>query len=151
MGIINIVKTIKQIHPNDIILVKVGKFYYAYGKDSYIMSYIFGYKLKKIDNISSCGFPNNSLNRIIAKLEENRVNYIIVDRRNNYEIDEAFDNKNLNNYIKIFEKAKKYVNYKNRIDNINNFMLENIEKENFKNIIQKLEEVINERRKISSN
>ncbi len=151
MGIINMVKTIKQVHPNDVVFIKVGNFFHVYGKDSYIISYFFAYKLKKIENISSCGFPSNSLNKIIAKLEENKVNYIIVDRRNNYEIDEISDNRNLNNYIKIFKKAKIYVNYKTRIDNINNFMLENIDKENFKIIIQKMEEVIDERRKISSN
>ena len=58
-----------------------------------------------------------------------KINYLIVDRRNNYEVDERLDNKNLNNYTKYFEKAKKYISYKTRIDNINNFLLENIDKE----------------------
>ena len=48
MGIINMVKTIKQIHKNDIVFVKIGKFYHIYGKDSYIISYFFGYQLKKV-------------------------------------------------------------------------------------------------------
>lgn len=151
MGIINIVKTMKQIHKYDIIFVKIGKFYHIYGKDSYIISYLFNYKLKKIEEISMCGFPINNINKIIAKLEERRINYLIVDRRNNYEVDEFSDNKNLNNYLKYFEKAKKYVNYKTRIDNVNNFMLENIDKEDFKDIIRKMEDIINERRKVSSN
>lgn len=41
MGIINMIKTIKQIHKNDIILLKIGKFYHTYGKDSYIIAYLF--------------------------------------------------------------------------------------------------------------
>ena len=45
------IKNIKQIHPKDIILVEVGKFYYAYGKDAYILSYMFQYKLTKIPDI----------------------------------------------------------------------------------------------------
>ena len=46
MGIINTIKNIKLVHPNDIALVNVGKFYYAYGKDAYILSYLFKYKFR---------------------------------------------------------------------------------------------------------
>lgn len=97
-----------------------------------------------------CGFPLSSVNKIISILEDKKINYLIVDRRNNYEVDERLDNKNLNNYTKYFEKAKKYISYKTRIDNINNFLLENIDKEDFKDIIRKMEDVINERGEISS-
>ena len=41
MAVTTIIKTIKSIHPDSIILVKVGKFYNVYGKDSYILSYFF--------------------------------------------------------------------------------------------------------------
>lgn len=78
MGIINVIETIKGIHKYEVIFVKVGKFYQTYGKDSYIISYLFGYKLKKIENTKICGFPLNGINRVIAKLEENKINYIIV-------------------------------------------------------------------------
>ena len=145
------IRTIKQVHQHDIVLLKIGKFYHVYGKDSYIISYLFGYKLKEIEGITMCGFPISSINRVTAKLEEKKINYIIIDRRNNYEVDETLDNKNLNHYLKYFEKAKKYINYKIRIDNINNYMLENIDNEDFKNIIRQMEEIINERRKIPSN
>ena len=49
MSIINMVKTMKEIHCKDVILIKNGKFYNAYGKDTYIISYLFGYKLKKVE------------------------------------------------------------------------------------------------------
>ena len=62
-----------------------------------------------------------------------------------------YDNKNLNTYSKYFEKAKKYINCKTRIENINTFLLDNMEKQDFKEIINKMEEIINERRKVSSN
>ena len=151
MGIIRIVKTAKEVHKNDIILVKIGKFYQVYGKDAYIISYIFDYKLKKVEEVYMCGFPQDSYNKVIAKLEEKKINYMIIDRRNNYEIDEFCDNKNLNTYTTYFEKARKYINLKIRIENINTFLLENIDKPDFKNIIYKMEEIINERRKISGN
>ena len=109
MGIIRIVKTAKEVHKNDIILIKIGKFYQVYGKDAYIISYIFDYKLKKVEEVYMCGFPQDSYNKVIAKLEEKKINYMILDRRNNYEIDEICDNKNLNTYTTYFEKARKYI------------------------------------------
>ena len=39
MGITNIIRTMKEVHPTKILLVKVGKFFQAYGKDSYIVSF----------------------------------------------------------------------------------------------------------------
>ena len=38
MAIITIIKMIKKIHPDSVVLVKVGKFYNVYGRDSYIIS-----------------------------------------------------------------------------------------------------------------
>lgn len=150
MGIINMIQTMKLVHKLDIVLVKIGNFYQVYGKDAYIISYLFGYKLKKIENTRMCGFPLSSVNKIIATLEDKKINYLIIDRRNNYEVEERADNKNLNNYTKCFEKAKKYISDKIRIDNVNNFLLENINQEDFKDIIRKMEDAINERGKISS-
>ena len=119
MSIINIVKNIKQVHPEHIILIKIGKFYYSYSKDAYIISYIFGYKLKNIEeNIKVCAFPVFILNKIMAKLEENKINYIIIDRRNNYEVDEKSDNGNLNKYNLYLEKSKKYIKFSTKIDDI---------------------------------
>lgn len=128
MSIINIVKNIKQVHPEHIILIKIGKFYYSYSKDAYIISYIFGYKLKNIEeNIKVCAFPVFILNKIMAKLEENKINYIIIDRRNNYGVDEKSDNGNLNKYNIYLEKSKKYIKFSTQIDDIlkytsNNFL-----------------------------
>ena len=44
------IRTIKEIHQCDVVFVKIGKFYHTYGKDSYIISYFFGYQLKKVEN-----------------------------------------------------------------------------------------------------
>lgn len=113
MSIVNIVKNIKQIHPEYVVLIKIGKFYYSYGKDAYIISYIFNYKLKTIEeNIKVCAFSVSITNKILAKLEENKINYLLIDRRNNYDVDSKFNNKNLNRYNVILEKATKYINVK---------------------------------------
>ena len=39
------IETIKEIHTKDICLFKIGTFYHAYGRDAYILSYMFGYKI----------------------------------------------------------------------------------------------------------
>ena len=149
MKVVNIVKAIKQIHPEYIVLIKIGKFYYSYSKDEYIVSYIFNYKLKIVEeNIRVCAFPVFILNKIMAKLEENKINYIVIDRRNNYEVDEKIDNGNLNKYNFYLEKSKRYINQKIRIEEIYNYLVYNIEKNENNKLIKEIESLINERRKI---
>ena len=145
MSITNILKTIKQIHPNEIILVKIGEFYHVYGKDAYILSYLLKYKLKFLEreqNIPTCGFPEKVLPRVEATLENKKINYILVDRRNNYDVDEFVDYKNLNEYEKEFEKAYSYMKLKIKLDDIYNYMLKNITKEEVKKIINEIEKKI---------
>lgn len=51
------IETIKEIHTKDICLFKIGTFYHAYGRDAYILSYIFGYKIKDLEkNIKNVAF-----------------------------------------------------------------------------------------------
>ena len=47
MGTINIVKTIKLVHPSCMVIVKIGTFYNVYSKDAYIISYLLKYKIKE--------------------------------------------------------------------------------------------------------
>ena len=51
MGVINIVKNAKEIHPEFVLIIRIGKFYYTYGKDSYIISYLCNYKLGKFQEM----------------------------------------------------------------------------------------------------
>ena len=150
MGVVNVVRNVKRIHEKDIALIRIGKFYYSYGKDAYIMSYIFKYKIMKIEqeNIYSCAFPQNSFPKVKACLENKKINYIILDRRNNYDVEEKIDNKNLNEYDNYFNKAKKYINKKIRIENIYNYLLLCIDEKEINKSIEKMEEIINERRKV---
>lgn len=149
MGIINIVKNVKEIHNKYVVLVKVGNFYYCYGKDSYIISYLFKYKINILkDYTYSCSFPQNASNKVISILENKQVNYIILDRRNNYEIIEKSDNRNLNRYDKIYEIGRRENVKRMRVENIYSYLLENIDN---KELIDNIEKVINERRKIQSN
>ena len=146
------IRSIKEIHKYDLCLFKVGAFYHAYGRDSYILAYLFDYKLKDTSlekGWKECGFPITNVSKIMARLEEKKINYILIDRRNNYDVDGKMDFGNLNRYQATYEKSNKYVNHKKRIEGINNFLLENLENKEFSSILNKVEDVIiSERRKI---
>ena len=118
MRTINIVKTIKEIHPSCIVLVKIGTFYNVYGKDSYILSYLLRYKIIEKEELPICAFPISSISKVENILEKNKINYIAVDRRNNYDEEQKVINKQENNYNKIYEQAKKSVNTTLRIQRI---------------------------------
>lgn len=92
-------------------------------------------------------FPKTAYNKVISKLENNKINYTILDKRNNYEEEEKSNNKNLNKYAEFYEKAKNEISLKIRIEKIQKYLLETKDKET----IFQIEKVINERRKIQSN
>lgn len=126
MSIISMVKDIKQVYKEYIILVKIGKFYYCYGKDAYIISALTNYKLNILENnIYSSAFSTNAYNKVINILEEKKINYLILDRRNNYEESDKQNFKNLNTYNENFKKAKENISTKVRIEKIYKFLIEN--------------------------
>lgn len=144
MKITNTIKVMKQINPEVIILLKIGEFYYEYGKDSYIISYLFSYKLKKLEkNIPFSAFPKSALYKVLTKLEKEKISYIIVDKSLNYEVIEKEIAKP-NQYVEIYNKSHKYILNKNRIENIHTYLIKNMSKPNIKNKIQKIEEILYE-------
>ncbi len=147
MKIENTIKVFKEIHPTSIIMIKMGTFYHAYGRDSYILSYLFNYQVKKIQtNYSTCGFPASGLSKVLSKLEELEISYIILNKSENYEIVEEEDFKGKNKYNELYNKSYNYVNRKNRIDSIYQFLLESISEEQIKDKILRIEEIIYEAR-----
>ena len=116
------IETIKTIHPDSICLYKVGTFYHAYVRDAVIMSFFLDHKIKELgENHKECGFPIGAVNKITAKLQNSQINYLLIDRRNNYDVDEKEDYKENNKYNSIYEKGKKYVNRKKELIILFNF------------------------------
>ena len=111
MSITNMVKNIKEIHPKTLLLFKVGAYCEAYGRDSYIISYLFDYQIKQKgeNDIPKVGFSKRAIPRVLSKIEEEKIDYLLIDVRNNYNVDDKVENKNLNNYDTMFEKSHKYV------------------------------------------
>lgn len=58
MEVVSMAKDIKKVHPEDVVCYKVGAFVQAFGKDAYVMSYLFGYKLseKKENKLYICRY-----------------------------------------------------------------------------------------------
>ena len=145
MSVINMAKNIKDVHPDFIVCFKVGSFYHVYGKDSYIISYLFNYNIKEVkDNIYTVGFPKNALPKVISKLEREKINYLLIDTRNNYDVDEKSDNGNLNTYDEKYNISLKYIRLKRRINRISEALILDINNNNIKDKLRKIEEIIDE-------
>lgn len=139
MGIVDTVRTIKQAHQSDVVLIKVGKFYHAYGKDAYIISFLFNYQLKKVDaNTNTTGFPEVAIDKVSKTLNEKNINYLIINK----EESEIKDFKQENKYAEIYSKAHKYQNRKNKADEIYEFLMSNIDEDGIKEKINKIEEIL---------
>ena len=83
------IETILEVNSERMCLFKIGSFYHGFGKDAYILSYIFNYKIKEIgSNHKDCGFQGRNTSKIKAKLENIGISYIVIDSRNNYYADE---------------------------------------------------------------
>ena len=98
-----------------ILIRKVGGFYNVFDDDAIIVSYLTGYKVVN----GRCGFPINSLNKVINILEDNKVNYIV--REGMEDINKKNYKKN-NRYDTLFVKAKKKYDIDYRI----NFIMDKI-------------------------
>ena len=145
MSVINMAKNIKQVHPESVICYKIGTFYHCYGKDAYIISYLFGYKLNLgKEKIMECGFPIQAISKVMARLEQQKVDYLILEPRNNYYEDNKSENGNLNEYNELFNKAYSYMRIVNRIDRISEALKLEITSENIKDKLRRIEEIINE-------
>ena len=123
---------IKNNNIDSIVMIKVGTFYHIYDKDMIIINYLFKYKI--IDD--RVGFPVSALNKVINKLKKLKINYYI-DDTNFYEFED-------NKYQEIYEKSKTYYELSLEIDNIYNYLMNNIERKYIKRLITKIWEVIDE-------
>lgn len=93
-------------------------------------------------------FQEKYYGKVITTLESKKINYMIIDPRNNYRIDEKSDNRNLNEYEEQAKKAYTTVKQKRKVEKIKNDLETYIGKENFRSISSKMEEILNENRKI---
>ena len=97
-----------------------------------------------MENNYDCGFPVTAINKVKAIIEEQKINYLVVNKADNYEVYEEEDFKNENTYIQIYNKSHKYINRKNRITEIYNYLIENINSDSIREKIKDVEEILYE-------
>ena len=140
------VKDIKKLKRNFIVFVKIGSFYNVYEEDSFILSYLFGYKIKITENgFRTCGFQITSFNKVFKKLKESNINYLIIDKRLNFEITEETNFKRNNQYKNLLKISTPYVNLKEKLEVLCKNVLDNLNKENYKTEIKNIEEILQKR------
>ncbi len=121
-----------------VIYKQPGKFYDVYGYDSLIFNLLFDFKILKKETSKGktfkCGFPDNSLTRIVNKLDEKKISYQIVSRDRDPVVK---DYKKINNYLKYKEDAIK----KNDIEIRLELLLEKIKNLSHEDAIALLEKI----------
>lgn len=79
----------------------------------------------------------------MSQLEQRKIDYLILDPRNNYYEDYKLENGNLNKYTELFEKSYSYMRISNRIDRICKELKLEITSEKIKDKLRNIEEIIN--------
>ena len=127
----------KTVNQKDYVLIvkQNGKFCYVYDTDALIFNYIFDYKI--ISGLR-CGFPNNSLEKVLNKLEELKISYQVkyLDK-----IISTKQFKNLNDYTRISIIARKTALLKNRLDILMK-TIKTSNKETLERVIESIEECL---------
>lgn len=142
-----IIRNIKEIHKNTVLLLKVGSFYHAYGKDAYIISYLFRYQMKRTGKgYNTCGMPTTGLNKVLKGLEDKKINYLVLIKSQSYAEETRMDFDVNNRYLEIYEKAYRNVNLKKRIDEIYDYLNEHLDDKSIKTMIQEVEELLDKER-----
>lgn len=123
-----------------LILIKCGSFYECIDTDAFIINKITNYKLKRLSNTFKAGFPINTLDKVIDKLFDENINYIIVDN----EITEIkeFDNNTYSNYN--FNDKDIFYN-SIRIERIIKSLNDNLTNKDFTNVLNKIENIIKDK------
>lgn len=112
-------------------LHKNGGFYSVFGESTYILYYLFNYRI--IEN--RVGFPISAHDKVISKLEELNINYIdtFANITKNY--------KKRNRFNEFVEKGKKKYSLIYRINEINK-KLELLTEDKIDNILNYIETII---------
>ena len=120
-----------------VILIKCGSFYESFEKDALIINTLLKYKIKKFSKTFKSGFPTLKLNVILKILEENHLNYVVLDEIEM--IKKEFDDNKYQNFN--FDIDRIMLNYI-KIDKIMNYLNDNILNERITDILEKMEELL---------
>ena len=133
----------KENCPGEVSLVKCGRFYRCYENDAFIVSYLAGYKINSSAYSDMVGFPKESLKNVVSLLARFKVNYKVLEV-NGIKIDvlEEREFEEENQFEEIYNKAKRYIILKRRVERLFDEIMRNIERDEIEKVIIKLEETV---------
>ena len=124
LAVIDMARNIKELFPDYVVMIKIGTFYEVYNDDANIISYLFKYKIKNLGSGDKvCGFPVNSINKVLYILEGKSINYIMIDKAHNYEEEGKVNYKKKNKYCDVLDISNEYIDIMNRINKIKNYLI----------------------------
>lgn len=124
MKINKLLKTIRNIHPNCMIIITDYNKFRIYNEDSYICNYIFKYDIHTLKYYQFIINKIDYLNYLKYHLNTLNINYIILDKHDGYNLisKSINDNNNYEIYLKrskIYYKRMKIINKIKRLRDIN--------------------------------
>lgn len=128
---------LKITYKNYLIILKTGVFYICINDDAFILNKLFSYKIKDFNNYKRIGFPINSLNKVLKRLERLNINYIVYDNKIITKV--SFTD---NSYNKYKIDINTYNSYLRRIKNINSILVDRINSNNLKDILGRIENIL---------
>lgn len=134
---IDLFRILKLDYKEYIILLKSGNFYISFDEDSIILNKLFNYKIINLKNNIKIGFPLNSIDLVLRKLEKLRINYVIIDNKNIINQKEYEDN----NFSKFTSSVFEIISINSRIEKIIE-KLKSIDNDSIKDILGKIESVV---------
>lgn len=134
---IDLFKILKLDYKEYVILFKSGSFYISFDEDSIILNKLFNYKTINLKNNIKIGFPLNSINLVLRKLESLRINYIVINNKNIINQKEYEDN----NFSKFTLSVFEIISINSRIEKIIE-KLKSIDNDSIKDILGKIESVV---------
>lgn len=139
MKFLDIYFNYKARYNDYIIIYPVGTFYNILGDDTLIISNLLGYQVKMHCDIPKVGFPINSLEKVLYKLDTNKINYILLEKKDGIIQVNLRKRFKYNKYNEYFENTKSNKKMQERIKKISNFIYDNYDNIEIKKIIEKIE------------
>lgn len=124
-----------------VIMQKFGNFFEVLDIDAFIINQILGYKITKISETVKCGFPIQSLNKVIEMLRSKKINFVALDKDVVIQKEEYEDN----TYEKYSFDTDQMKYRVMRINNLIKFLNDNTYNSNIDLVLEEMEKLINGR------
>lgn len=134
---IDLFRILKLDYKEYVILFKSGSFYISFDEDSIILNKLFNYKIINLKNNIKIWFPLGNIDIVLNKLENLKINYIIIDNKN---IINKYENEN-NVFSNYTSSVYEVININNRIEKIVD-KLKSIDSDSINGVLNQIEIIV---------